>query len=803
VKRLKLSTVAGLLLAVGLLTGCALLMDEPTEQAQELEESSDSKWLIASQGEEEPEACEEELSRNEARREAKEALKEEDEAQLLEQTLAALGKRLYVWRAKGCEVETEDGSGAEAQGLRALAEEEETILVEVPAGRDAALYLVESGDEGNYWVSLKEEAEGGERLVHIEVGLDGDAQGLSAHTEVSFFLPNDEVTQGIAKQVHELLEGSGAEGAGLRAMSAEELDWSRAEVILLDGYVEDGEEAEALLVVPYVGAEGQSLWGSRRAAIEVERALYARVKVRREAAEGGRPSYRVSGQAPVVRKGSELERAFRFCPYQYYGRLSPFRRALCQGSWQRWYYKQWQTGSIYDKWAALYNQAAELASANGGVPSMFLKGYNLLLYGFEHLEGDWIREMVALAQQYPWQPAGGSSPLPPPPQEIIQALSELVEALDDPDFAQRVEEVEGKYPLFAGMLADMALLAQRDKVSLARDLAELAQEDERGAELWLRFYWIKQELIARGIIAVPEKHQELPMECCSPLWRNAVLSALVEKLIFDPDLRDIEIERELALDLLDNFFTALERFLAGEHVYPGVDADQLIADLLNLIPGAVLERVWGWPPIKPFSPKAKAIREYLRLMQLLGNMVVKGKEQGTIWQFIEIGHNLGGGKRIDLIATADIPGLGQVTTFSRAYDQLPDNANEIQAIIDFAARHAAEYPGRDVVFIFVGGETTDDAVDERLGDITATVPVVIVYCKSGCDGPNPEYGIKWKGNITEEEAYQIACSKGFDQFCEGPPKPPPPPPPGGWPQPFVWTPPPPPPPCLTCSPQFI
>jgi len=313
-----------------------------------------------------------------------------------------LGKRLYVWRAKGCEVETEDGSGAEAQGLRALAEEEETILVEVPAGRDAALYLVESGDEGNYWVSLKEEAEGGERLVHIEVGLDGDAQGLSAHTEVSFFLPNDEVTQGIAKQVQELLEGSEAEGAGLRAMGAEgELDWSRAEVLLLDG---DVEETEALLVVPYVGAEGQSLWGSRRAAIDVERALYVQVKVRREAAEGGRPSYRVSGQAPVVRKGSELERAFKFCPYQYYGRLSSFRRVLCENSWKAWYRKQWDKGRVIEDFLQLYNSLAsheDLWGLVGYQPRHGSRDKVLILGGFRHLTREQLEELWEKAADMP------------------------------------------------------------------------------------------------------------------------------------------------------------------------------------------------------------------------------------------------------------------------------------------------------------------------------------------------------------------------------------------------------------------
>ncbi len=75
------------------------------------------------------------------------------------------------WRAQGCEVSTDEEGDASAQGLRALSEDAGTVLVEVPAGSDAALYLVGSGDEGNYWVSLKEEIDDGEVLTHIEVGL--------------------------------------------------------------------------------------------------------------------------------------------------------------------------------------------------------------------------------------------------------------------------------------------------------------------------------------------------------------------------------------------------------------------------------------------------------------------------------------------------------------------------------------------------------------------------------------------------------------------------------------------------------
>jgi hypothetical protein len=283
--------LGGLVLLTVILTGCSLLFDQGPDPESEPGQSAfvPTRWVIAAQGEEEPAACEEDLSRNEARQEAKEALKEEEEAQQLQQVLTALGKRLMVWRAQGCEVSADEEDGASAQDLISQqAGGPETVLVEVPAGADAALYLVETQglDEGNYWVSLKESTEDGEVLTHIEVGLEGDAevQGLSLGENTgatSFLLPNESVTQEIVGQVQRLLEGS-TESAGLRAMTTDELDWSRAEVLLLDGDVAEAKQVEALLVIPEVeDTTGQALWGRTRAAIDPGRAMYARVTVQK------------------------------------------------------------------------------------------------------------------------------------------------------------------------------------------------------------------------------------------------------------------------------------------------------------------------------------------------------------------------------------------------------------------------------------------------------------------------------------------------------------------------------------------
>ena len=134
-------------------------------------------------------------------------------------------------------------------------------------------------------------------------------------------------------------------------MSAgEELDWDRAEVVLL-GRPEEGEEVEALLVIPAgddgAGTEGQQLWGRTRPAIDPQRATYARVKVKRVAqGSAGVGSMQVTSTNVQPRPGRELPPAFKYCPYRYYGKLVPFSSELCRQAWERWYEKQLESGKV-------------------------------------------------------------------------------------------------------------------------------------------------------------------------------------------------------------------------------------------------------------------------------------------------------------------------------------------------------------------------------------------------------------------------------------------------------------------------
>ncbi len=75
-------TIAGgLMLLAVLLAGCSLLLRNDEQQDAGVEElASANRWVIAAQGQDQPAACQQDLSRQEARQEAKETLKEEADA---------------------------------------------------------------------------------------------------------------------------------------------------------------------------------------------------------------------------------------------------------------------------------------------------------------------------------------------------------------------------------------------------------------------------------------------------------------------------------------------------------------------------------------------------------------------------------------------------------------------------------------------------------------------------------------------------------------------------------------------------
>jgi hypothetical protein len=160
--------------------------------------------------------------------------------------------------------------------------------------------------------------------------------------EMTLFLPDDTGIEEAAADLRQLLFGdSGAAGAGVRALEAGGYDWAMAEVVLDDSQVtvsaDGSEEMEAVLVVPEAGTSGEVLWGRTRPMIDEGRALYATVKVKRTAPTSGatRRTPKVTAPPAQVKRGRELKfEPFDLCPYQNYGRVAAFRRALCY-KWER------------------------------------------------------------------------------------------------------------------------------------------------------------------------------------------------------------------------------------------------------------------------------------------------------------------------------------------------------------------------------------------------------------------------------------------------------------------------------------
>ncbi len=408
---LRLGGLAGLLWVVGILTGCSLFSSNDEVVQNDLALMDSSSWLIAAQGQGGPPNCVKDLAPGQAKKLAEKALKDRQEIQLLKQALERRGKKLVLSRAHGCKVKNK----ASSQGLSAQQETTtEATLVEVPAGSDAALYLLEKEtvEEGNYWASLREPGDGGETLVHLEVGLGSDTgvQGLSTEPgEAKLFLPDDLGTQEVASDLEQLLAESATTSAGLRALQMDALDWANAEVVVDKTSVivqaDGAEEMEALVVVPPVDSATQQLWGRTRPLIDVERATHVKVTVRRTppSPSNPRPKLQVVRPTPerpvvqpVVKKGIDLKPAFQYCPYPYYGKLSSFQKVLCQDSWQQWYKKQWDKKLVYER---ILRATKAVAQDAYDVTYAWdrKRGIDLIAAGFKGLSLSQLQTMLDLA----------------------------------------------------------------------------------------------------------------------------------------------------------------------------------------------------------------------------------------------------------------------------------------------------------------------------------------------------------------------------------------------------------------------
>ncbi len=420
----------GIVLLLGFLTGCSLFLPRNTvNDDTSIIESSSSSWLVAAQGQGGPPDCVKDLAPGQAKKLVEKALKDKPEIQLLKQALERRGKKLVLSRAHGCQVKGK----AKGQGLSAQQETAtEVTLIEVPAGSDAALYLLENepAQESNSWAAFVGADEGGQWLTQLEVGLEVDGASPEEPVGVDLFLPDDAGTQEIASQVQPLLSMT----AGSQGVRAQELDWSQAQVVILDA---DQEEATALVVVPEMSSStGQTLLPGGMS-FDLDRAVHTAVKVQRVSTESGgsgkwqilptpvsqlpvikpvpkptptppklpapkpAPPSPPPPPAPPVQLGTAIKPVFDYCPYGYSGPVTALSKVMCQNSWELWYQKEWKSGRI----AARSREIASTASSAiyqemSTPPAIFARGEgaNVLASGLGALEKWQIEELLRDAQ---------------------------------------------------------------------------------------------------------------------------------------------------------------------------------------------------------------------------------------------------------------------------------------------------------------------------------------------------------------------------------------------------------------------
>jgi hypothetical protein len=398
------------LLLLGILTGCSLFFsNDVTDPALQSTDES-SMWLIAAQGQASPPQCVSALSRGQAKRLAEKILNAKQEAKLLKQALEKRGKKLVLSRAHGCKVKNKP----KGQGLSAMQTSgDEATLIEVPAGNDAALYLLENTEDGNEWASLKEVSDIGETLVHLEVGLLEETAVAGLQTEgtvgqMSLVLPDDVGTQELASDLQQLFSSQETTTAqeGVSALQAEGLDWAHAEVIVDQGsvvsYSDGTQELEAVVVIPELGSTGQVLWGRTNPMLDVSRATFAKVTVKKTPSQGStRPTLQVTTPPAQLKHGSELQfEPFDLCPYQHYGRVSPFTRPLCYQWEQKAAPKVQQV--TFDRGIkslpTVHTQALQsTGNTTGGIMGMAGPKGNLLLVGMKQVDPQTIQKIYEQA----------------------------------------------------------------------------------------------------------------------------------------------------------------------------------------------------------------------------------------------------------------------------------------------------------------------------------------------------------------------------------------------------------------------
>ncbi len=367
--------------------------------------------------------CSTELSAAQAVQAAQNYLANFEEALELQGELAAQGNNLEVQNAIGCislsPANLPDGLYAPSGG------QEESTLVEIPAGPNAALYVMDMNGDKETWASIKETEPNGEKLYHIqkvvpEEGstLPTDANGLVIEQD-EFFIPDAQFHAELVDLIHshvldpsisvedEFIVTENADSLAYNDFMAQaidpELDWSHAEIIV------DDETDEALLYVPEASAvptSSEGLWSPLTDAWKAQgMGLVARIQLKRELQSAVRNLIlqkdpaglmfisRLSRAHIAQTNMNQLNEANRLCGFNQYGPTKNHHLQLCKNAWNKWYKKQFVSQSVIDQSYKGYNNAPSDTEKMAYIWDDNLSK-NLLLAGSQNLtkseSADWL-----------------------------------------------------------------------------------------------------------------------------------------------------------------------------------------------------------------------------------------------------------------------------------------------------------------------------------------------------------------------------------------------------------------------------
>lgn len=795
-------TLAVVALLSAFLTGCDLIGD--AWNALWGMDSNITKPFYKSQAsvftvEMEEEICNAPLPQNEAQQLAQDYLGQNEAAQTLQSFLSGQGNSVDVNSAIGCQLDSlpEGVSGTSGGSEEDPIEFGDPTLIEIPAGENAAMYFVKDPlfTDGNSWATVTETVEEGERLTHIEFGInDGDdlSAGSATVVEQSLFLPDSIATQEVVSDLQSKIQ---AGETGFEVIDSGNLDWANAEIILdentlllaLDG----AEEFEALIAVPQIVPTTPSELSDllpEQFGFTDDDTQYINVVVRKhQPVTDTRSTFSVKVSPPKVDVSNNLPDLYSSCPHQYRENLSKFQKAMCQNYWNKGHKKTFRTGNIINQALDLYN--VEITKGDYGVVYARDKNRDLAvaLAGYENLTKGEVENFLDVAENLNLPNVNDFISLDEMVAAIEPCMFDAVESLTHNFTENNLNGWRAECVYFERFYS--ALEYGADEGLLSRSAPEM---------LVLILEAVCQEHQAPDVI--PQSFFDLNQE---PTNDNDLRLKRIAFLTYGP------------LDAIGNFLGGIGGFFDAWSVRGDV------IDLLAKLTQEVLDRdVINEGSVPPLLPEAMAfflttqgihlvnaimfctecnkrtvMEHYLQRLKDVENHIgangfpnaVRGlmselsltftltSTNAADWELVDFSLPMGETQNdgeVDIVVVKHIEGIGRVAAFVENKGGIINldtlNTNQIERYIDFTLKKQADCILRGdclvradlyvVVLVFHHETPLHVARTAATYAQNKLVPVVVIYCVANCGSAIAEYRQTSNFNIDNNTAQGI---------CEG------------------------------------